>query len=474
MCPVDHFNDALMHTLLFTLLTFGILVTIHELGHYAVARWCGVKVLRFSLGIGKVLFSKKLGVDQTEWVISALPLGGYVKMLDIRESEVSNLSTQELKREFSTQAVWKRILIVAAGPIANFLLAIILFSSLYVYGVPDAIPKIRVPSAESLSYQWGLRQGDVFTSIDGKEISSWTDLRAQLLKLSYQRKDVGAIVLRSDDQQKREIIKISIPLSQLSTEQIEKDLFSTHGISLYRPATVINDVTPNGPADIAGLRKGDLILAVNGKTLLDSLEFSELVSSSADKALLLLIERDKKKIELYVTPRTQVIDGYQVARVQVSIVPSKEYQTVRFGISDALLKGCETTWDSSFFTLKMLVKMVQGEVSLKNISGPITISEYAGKAAATGLASYISFIALISISIGVMNLLPIPVLDGGHLLYYSLELLTGKPVSKRVTEVAQRLGIAILLSMMAIAFYNDIARQWHNAEFRQEQTHSGR
>ena len=442
------------------ILTLGMLVTIHELGHYLVARWCGVKVLRFSVGMGRVIFSRKLGPDQTEWAISILPLGGYVKMLDSREQDIESIPEKDLPREFCRQSVWKRIAIVAAGPAANFLFAIGLFSALYMHGTPEPIAKIRVPSEVSVAYQAGLRHGDIVSSVNSKNIQTWTELRWTLLQLGLEHSDarLGIKRVNKDRPSSFDLMEIDLPLRQLTSKDLESDFLSKMGFSVARPDAVLGDVVENGPASLAGLRQGDQILAVNEKPLLDGLELTEIIHASPNKPLLFLVKQASQEFEVTVTPEESVVNGVKIGLIKVKLMLAPEMITISSDIADSLIKGSQKTWETSMLTFKMLGRMLTGDVSWKNITGPITIADYAGQTLSIGVISYLSFMALISISLGVMNLLPIPVLDGGHLLYYSVEVLTGKPVSERFGEIAQRVGIAVLMSLMALAFFNDVVR----------------
>ena len=450
----------LIQTLLAFLFALGTLVTIHELGHYWVARWCGVKILRFSVGMGRVIYSRKLGPDQTEWAISILPLGGYVKMLDAREQDVNQISKQDLLREFSRQSVWKRIAIVAAGPIANFILAILLFSALYMHGIPEPLSKIRVPSETSTAFQVGLRHGDIVTSVNGQPVRTWTELRWKLLQLGLEKSDARIGIQRTNRDRATSFdhLEITLPLSQLSSKDLESDFISKIGFSVARPKAILGTVFENGPASRAGLKAGDQILAVDGTAVLDGLQLTEIINASANKPLVLLVKQGKKEFEVNVSPEFEVVNGQTIGRIKVQLMLAPEMLNIPNGPIQAVYKGAEKTWETSILTFKMFGRMLTGDVSWKNITGPITIADYAGQTSRTSLISYLSFIALISISLGVMNLLPIPVLDGGHLLYYSLEVLTGKPVSERFGEMAQRAGLAVLMCLMAVAFFNDIAR----------------
>ncbi|MES2040874.1 MAG: RIP metalloprotease RseP [Pseudomonadota bacterium] len=452
-----------LHQILAFLVTLGILVTIHEFGHYIVARWCGVKVLRFSLGMGKVIYSKRLGKDQTEWAISMLPLGGYVKMLDAREMGAENIDPNELSREFCQQSVWKRIAIVAAGPIANFLLAIFLYTVLFVHGVPEPVAKIRVGSESSIAYKAGLRYGDLVTAINGEQIQSWSEFRWKMLQAGINKQNPVLEVQRSYPGQisANAPISVEIPLQQLSTREADADILQHLGLNLAGSAEIILDeLLPDSPAMRAGLQVGDRILEIGQKPLLDVIDFRQIVNANPEKPLKLLVQRKGNKFEVEVTPVSQEVSGQTVGLMKVKLQPMvAEMTVVQASPPQAFIKSVEKTWDTSIFSLKMMGKILTGSVSLKNITGPLTIADYAEQTSRTGLITYLAFIAAISISLGVMNLLPIPVLDGGHLLYYSLEVLTGKPLKDRYVEMGQRVGVFLLLTMMAIAFFNDIARK---------------
>ena len=451
----------LLQTILAFLVALGTLVVFHELGHYTVARLCGVKVLRFSVGMGKVIYSRKFGADQTEWAISILPLGGYVKMLDAREQDLTHLPEKELAREFCRQSVWKRIAIVAAGPIANFLLAIALFSGLYFHGVPETVSRIQVNQTQTAAYQAGLRSGDLVTEVNKQPVLGWSDLRWKLMELALEKAtaEVGVKRANPDRAGAFDEMTLVLPLAQLSSKDLEADFLAKLGISVALPKTTLVDVLPDGAGMKAGLKAGDVILAIDGKNLANAQEFTEVVKAAPGRTLGLEVRRGAEELDIDAVPEAYAnADGTKAGRLQVQMA-GPERIVVQTPLLQSLTRGTQKTWDTSIMTFKMLGKMLTGEVSWKNITGPITIADYAGQTSRAGAISYISFIALISISLGVMNLLPIPVLDGGHLLYYSLEVLTGKPISERFSEIAQRAGFALLMMLMALAFFNDIVRQ---------------
>lgn len=447
---------TLLHTLLAFVFVLGTLIVVHELGHYWVARWCGVKVLRFSVGMGKVVWSRRIGPDRTEWALSALPFGGYVKMLDAREGDVSGLPPEDLAREFTRQSVWKRIAIVAAGPLANFLLAIVIFTGLYIHGMPEPAPVLRAVPAKTVAHDAGLRGGERVTAINGEPIQVWSDLRWQLIQLAVE-KETAVLEVRPHAANGA-AYSVSLPLDSIGAQDLEGDFLGKLGLDLARPRATLGKLLADGPAMQAGLREGDVIAAVNGAPVLDGVALIELVRASPGKTLRMRVLRGQQELEIAVTPMAHEHKGETIGQIKVEIPVAPEMVTPRWSALESLGKATQRTWDSSVLTLKMLGKMLLGELSWKNISGPITIADYAGQTARIGLISYLSFIALISISLGVMNLLPIPVLDGGHLLYYSLEVLTGRPLSERAGEIAQRAGMGILMALMVVAVFNDIVR----------------
>ncbi|MFC7517461.1 RIP metalloprotease RseP [Herbaspirillum sp. GCM10030257] len=450
-----------LQTVIAFLAALAVLVVVHELGHYWVARWCGVKVLRFSVGMGKIVWSRRFGPDQTEWAISMLPFGGYVKMLDAREQDVSTLPPAELKREFTSQSVWKRIAIVAAGPLANFLLAIAVFAGLYSYGVPEPATRIRAMPESSAAYQAGLRGGELITAVNGETVRAWSDLRWKLTQLALEKAPARLDVQRPNPASPSStfVDTVTVRLDGLVTEDLEGDFLAKLGLDLARPKPVLGKIMPDGPAMQAGLREGDLIHKVGDITVTDGLAFVELIRASSGKPLQITgVHANGQPFDITVTPESYTKGDQTVGRIKAEVPLAPEMVTTSDAPVAAVAKAVAKTWDTSVLTLKMLGKMLIGEVSWKNITGPITIADYAGQTARIGIISYLTFIAFISISLGVMNLLPIPVLDGGLLLYYSLELLTGRALPERVGEIAQRAGVGILMTLMAVAVFNDIVR----------------
>jgi regulator of sigma E protease len=441
----------LIHTALAFLVALGPLIVFHELGHYWVARLCGVKVLRFSIGMGKVVWSRRFGKDQTEWAISMLPIGGYVKMLDARDPSTAPSSEQERAREFTSQNVWKRIAIIAAGPIANFILAIALLAGLFMHGVEEPAARLRTMLETSTAYKAGLRGGDMVVAVDGEAVASWPELRWAVVRAVLDKRDAN-LELRSPNGAR---YRATLPAAAVGKLQVDGDVLSDLGLSPWRPRPSVLEVEPGGPGALAGLRKGDLIVAVNGKPMVDAVALIEVVRASAGRTLQVDVQRNGRTFPLAITPQR---DPSGRGMIRVAPAQAPEIVTVSKGPLGALAKAGRTTMDMSVMMLRMIGKMITGEISWKNVSGPITIADVAGETARGGAVVYLQFIAFISMNLGVMNLLPIPVLDGGLLLYYSLEVLTGRPLPERIFEIAQRAGVGLLLMLMALAVFNDLAR----------------
>ena len=454
---------GLLQTLLAFAVVIGVLVVIHELGHYLVARWCGVKVLRFSVGMGRVIWSRRFGSDQTEWALSMVPLGGYVKMLDARDEDLGPIAPQDEAREFTRQNVWKRIAIVAAGPLANFLMAILIFTFLFAHGMPEPVARVAVQPA-SMAAQAGLRHGDTVTAVDGGPVRSWNEMRWALLQHAMERQDARLMVERANAVGGKALAEVTLPLHALPAEDLDNHLFDKLGLELAKPPALLGEILPAGPAAAAGLQTGDLITAIDGVPVDDAMAFIERLRDSAGRTLRLEGLRNGQRFAADVTPQAETLDsadgsgGKTVGRIHAQVDMRSSMVVIEAGVGEALGRALQKTWDTSAMTVTMLVKMISGEASLRNITGPITIADYAGQTARVGWISFLSFMAFISISLGVMNLLPIPVLDGGHLLYYSLELFSGRPVPERIGAIAQRAGIGLLMALMVVAVFNDIVR----------------
>ncbi len=440
------------------IVALGVLIVIHEYGHYLVARLCGVRVLRFSIGFGRPLWRVRLGADRTEWVLAALPLGGYVKMLDEHEGPVD---PAEVHRAFKRQPVWRRVAIVVAGPVANFLLAIAIYWALFVVGVQEARPVVAAPDPGTLAAASGLQRGETLVKINDEDIASWQQARWRLLQLAVSR---ASIRLEVTDASGHLNLR-NLDLSGFDLEGFESDPLARMGLRLQRPdvAPVVGKVIAGSVAETAGLRAGDRVVSIDGQAVGAWDRVVSTVQAHAGVALRFRVLRDGRESELVIEPRAERQGGVLVGRIGAAPEFDADalkgmVTTVRYAPATALALAAQRTWETSVFSLKMLGKMLIGEISWKNLSGPVTIADYAGQTAQLGLGAYVAFLALISISLGVLNLLPIPLLDGGHLLYYLIEVLKGSPVSMRVMEIGQRVGLAVLLSLMVFAFYNDINR----------------
>jgi regulator of sigma E protease len=436
-------------------ITLGVLITFHELGHYLVARLAGVKVLRFSIGFGRVVWSRRVGRDGTEWALSALPLGGYVKMADEREGEVL---PEDRARAFNRQSVAKRAAIVAAGPLANLLLAVLLFTGTYLVGVPGQRPVLAAPPAGSPAAVAGLAAGDVITAEAGAPVRSWQDLRWRLLRDSG-----GAYATLQVDRPDGTHALHELSLSSLKATDWEGDFLTALGLRIDLGPARVAEVMAGKPAAAAGMESGDTILAIDGVQMHSPADVATSTNAHPGERLRFTLRRDGKIFDTEVVPQAIEQNGRTVgiAGMRLGVDPAAVASlavTVRYGPVEALAQGATKTWDLSVFTLKMLGRILTGDASLKNISGPLTMAEYAGQSAQAGALTFIGYLALISISLGVLNLLPVPLLDGGHLLYYLVEIFKGSPVSDRVLEVGQRIGMAVLALLMALALFNDLTR----------------
>jgi len=451
-----------MITVLAFIVTLGILITIHEYGHYRVAKACGVKVLRFSVGFGRVLWRRQAHPDATEFVVSVLPFGGYVRMLDEREGEVP---PSQRHLAFNRKPLWQRAAVVAAGPVANLLLAVLLYAGAHWIGVNEPKAVMATPSAGSLAERAGLHAGDWARAVsrDGDE---WTELRS----LNDLRWEVTQAVLRGEalqlmvsDRDGHGQRRVVLELQTLGAREVDARLMRRIGLGGAFSEPVIGEVVAGGPADRAGLQRGDRVLSIDGQPVPDAVTVRDLIRASAGdvgaaRVMSWRVERAGRALDLSLQPNV-VQDGEQrVGRAELQPGQAPEMVLVRYGVLDGLTKAVSRTWEMSALTLKMLGKMLIGEASLKNISGPITIADFAGQSVQLGLAYYLGFLAVVSVSLGVLNLLPLPMLDGGHLMYYVFEAVTGRPVSDLWLERLQRGGVAIMLMMMTLALYNDVAR----------------
>ena len=450
---------TLLITVLSFLVTVGVLVVVHEFGHYLAARLANVKILRFSVGFGKPLMVRRRGADQTEWVLAAIPLGGYVKMVDEREGPVA---PADLPRAFNNQNVWTRIGIVIAGPLANFLLAFFVYWALFIAGMPGLKPVVGDPPAGTAAAYAGLANGDVVTAVSDETVVTWNDVRWLLLKEAVKRGTVDIEVKTASGSSATR----RLDMSSLTKDDLDKDFLGKLGLRNFRPRApaLLGRLIPGAAAERAGLAAGDRVVAINGKPIETWFEFTAEVASNPGRTLAIEIERAGRRSQLRATPDSVSEGDNRIGRLGVEAPAElkREYErmgtTVRYNPIAAIPKAADKVWDLSVFSIKMLGRMIVGDISWKNLSGPITIADYAGQSAQAGWVTWLGFLALVSVSLGVLNLLPIPLLDGGHLVYYFAEIVKGSAVSDRTMEIGQRLGLALLLALTFFAFYNDINR----------------
>ncbi|MEW6648333.1 MAG: RIP metalloprotease RseP [Pseudomonadota bacterium] len=448
--------DFLLTPLLFVL-AISVLIAVHEFGHYWVARRMGVKVLRYSIGFGKPLWLWRRGPDQTEYVIAAIPLGGYVKMLDEREGEVA---LHEQDRAFNRQPLRKRTAIVAAGPLFNLLFAVLAYWLMFVAGTPGMRPLLGEMAPSSLAYQAGLRSEQEVLAVDGRATPTWGAVLESLLPYALRKEAVSVTV---DDGGVE--YRYQLPLDQLQGEMDAGTFSKVIGLQPYRPhiAAVLDEVVAGSAAARAGLQAGDEIVAVDGVAVVDWEALVLKVRDHPDVDLKFLVRRGIDEFEVLVRPQAHGTAGGAVGRIGAGVrldphLAERLRSEWRLGPVDALGAALHKTWDMSALTVRMLGEMVIGRVSTENISGPITIAVYARSSALAGFAQFLAFLAVVSISLGVLNLLPVPVLDGGHLLFYLIEAIKGSPVSEQTEALAARIGIALILLLMTLAMYNDVAR----------------
>jgi regulator of sigma E protease len=450
---------TLLTTVVAFIIALGSLILFHELGHYLVARLLNVKVLRFSIGFGKALVSRELGADRTQWVIAAFPLGGYVKMLDEREGPVA---AADLARAFNRQSVGRRIAIVAAGPIANFLLAIAIYWLLFVSGMPGLRPIVDEPPQATAAHAAGFKAGETMVRIGAEPVATWQEARWLLLQHAVNRAAVRIEVLDS-----RGYVEIrNLSLADMTMEDLDGDFMRAAGLLRFSPpiAPVLGNVVAGGAAERAGLRGGDRVVSIDGDAVTQWQEVVATVRARPGQRLEFGIERaGEKPLSVAVVADTIQEGGKSIGRIGAAPRMDPEAMRaamteVRYGVAESLARALHKTWETSIFSLRMLGKMLLGQISLKNLSGPITIADYAGQSAQVGWIAYLSFVALISISLGVLNLLPVPLLDGGHLMYYLAEIIKGRPVSERAMQIGQHIGMAVLFTLMLLALYNDVKR----------------
>ncbi|MGD2053925.1 MAG: RIP metalloprotease RseP [Gammaproteobacteria bacterium] len=453
---------SILHNIFFFIVAIGVLVTFHEYGHYWVARKLGVKVLRFSVGFGRPLITwkRRNDSDNVEYAIAAIPLGGYVKMLDEREG---NVADEELHRAFNRQPVSKRALIVFAGPAFNFILAVFLYWLVFIVGTTAQRPLVGEPLADTVAAEAGFADKDEIVEVGDSEITSWNAFRIALIDEGL---DGGQLDIRVRDANGSEVNR-SLQLGDTRVLKDETDIVTRLGFSMWQPelAPEIGGVLENSAASQAGLSEGDVISSINGDPVNEWREIVELVRKSPNRTMRFTVERDGRLLDIDVVPASRkqrgeeeevgYIGAYQNIPDEVR---NEMIVELKYGIFEAIPMAVAKTWNMSILTLRVLWKMVTGEASLNNISGPITIAQYAGVTATIGFTTFIGFLAIISVSLGVLNLLPIPMLDGGHLFYYLIETIKGGPVSETFEARGQQIGVMILALLMMIALFNDIQR----------------
>jgi len=448
-----------MITVLAFIVTLGLLIVVHEYGHYRVAVACGVKVLRFSVGFGRTLWSRQRG--ETEFVIAALPLGGYVRMLDEREAPVPE---HELHRAFNRQSLAKRSAIVVAGPIANLLLAVLLYACAHWIGIEEAKAVFGTPAAGSVFERAGVRAGDWARAYsDGderwQELASLNELNWQVIRHALNQQPMQLTV---SDAQGRSQRQLTLELDRLQAREIDAETLQRIGLPGAFREPVMGEVRAGGPAQAAGLRSGDRIERIDGQPIGDAAPVFERIRAAvregAGVTMSWRVRRGSETIDLTITPRVITEGTRAIGRIDAAVGTPPERVVVRYGPVEGLVKGVQRTWDMSVLSLKMLGRIVIGEASVRNLNGPLTIADAAGQSAQQGLVTFIGFLAVVSLSIGVLNLIPLPMLDGGHLMYYLFEAVTGRPVSDLWLARLQRGGVAILLLVMSVALYNDVAR----------------
>ena len=436
------------------IVAISVLVAVHEYGHYIVGRWCGMKVLRFSIGFGKPIWSTRRGPDDTEYQVSMIPLGGYVKFLDEREGPVA---PEDRGRAFTDKPVPARIAVLLAGPAFNFLFAIAAYFVLFVYGVPSIYPKVGEIAPASYAAEAGLRSGDRILAVDGEDVGDWEAALTGILETMVADGRIALRVEGEDGAVRDALLDVGNNATRLTEPGA---LLDGLGFALWQPPAVVGDAVPDGAAEAAGLQSGDRILTIDGETIESFSDLRRVVSVRPGADVAVTFERAGESYERLVALGSVEQDGQSVGQlgIRLSETNSNYWYLRKYPVSTAVGEAVSQTWDSTKFTLSMFMRMLTGEVSIKNISGPINIAQYAESSASAGLDRFVHFLALVSISLGVINLIPIPILDGGQIVYQAIEGIKGSPLSLRSQIVGQQVGILALLLLMSFAFYNDIAR----------------
>lgn len=448
----------LLHTLFYFVIAIGLLVTVHEFGHFWVARRVGIKVIRFSVGFGKILWSYQKSPQSTEYALAAIPFGGYVKMVDEREGEVK---AADLPFAFNRQSVLARTAVVAAGPLFNLLLAIVLYWAIFMIGETGMKPIVGTVERGTLAFQAGLVAGEQIVAINDKMTPTWSIAMESLLTAALDSSEPIKVTVKETTQFEKNHF-VTIPDTLLQKPEL---LYQRLGLKSWTPPIkpVIDTVLPASAAAAAGLQKHDLIRSADGVVIKDWQQWVAYVQKRANVAIKLMIERNGQPLSIVITPRAEVSNNKTVAKIGASVyVPQAliDSLTVTYSLplGEALLAALDKTYAYSLSSLRMMGKMLIGNASTDNLSGPIGIAQYAGQSADMGLVAFLKFLALVSVSLGVLNLLPIPVLDGGHLLFFAIEAIKGSPVSEKAQLIFQNIGIALLMSLMMLAVFLDIGR----------------
>lgn len=448
------FSGGIMTTLAF-LGALTLLVFVHELGHFLAARFVGIKVLRFSIGFGPVLYSRRFGHDQTEWALSAIPLGGYVKMLGETTGQALDLSKDEQDRSFERASLKSRALVVVAGPIANLILAALLYAALAWNGLSEPIAKIAEPPVNSIAANSGLVAGDQIVSVNDQPTESWSELRLQLFDAALGKEPIFLEIVRNGTP-----AAVVLDTTHLVSDVLEKDPMGALGFELSGLHVEVSGVVPGSAAQKAGLQAGDIVRTVDGDTVLRATTLIEHVRARPGYPTRLGIERDGAVMDVSVIPdsvtdsQSSIVSG----RIGASLATRATTVVVHPGLIGGLHAGLTRTIEMTHFSLKMFGRMLAGQLSLRQLSGPITIADQAGRTAQIGWTAYFSFLALISVSLGTLNLLPLPMLDGGHLVYCAIEAVRGRPLSAQALNLAQRAGLAFIVALSAVALFNDLVR----------------
>ena len=448
----------LLQTIFYTLVALGVLVTIHEFGHFWVARRCGIKVLRFSVGFGTPLLSWK-DKKQTEFVVSALPLGGYVKMVDEREG---NVAEEDLPYAFTQKTVWQRMAVVAAGPLANFVLAIILYWVIFLQGVTGIVPIIESFDPGSVAEKAGLKSGQTIVAVDGNSTPTWQVLNEQLVRRIGES---GPIFFSVKEPGDPSVYEYQGQLKDWLSDTDQPNPISGIGLVLQTPKIlpVANEVVEGDPAEVAGLTLGDVITTADGISMPDWTAWVEYVRARPNEVINIEYERNGVIFDTTIRPK-QIVesDGSRVGQVGMTVKipewPEHMIHEVEYSLLGAATQAVNQTWNISVLILDSVKKMLVGLISAKHLSGPITIAKVAGASAQYGLTAYLGFLAFLSVSLGILNLLPIPVLDGGHLMYYIVEVIKGSPVSENIQMIGFRIGMFFVIGLMLLALYNDVMR----------------